>query len=917
MLLVLGGTMAAAVDYCHAASGLYAARTRRLVAKYNFEETDEQGRKIGYGHPLPKHWYAIGRDPLTKDPNFLRQKIHQELIQRNGFPHFGDVRFDNSQVLSGDFSFYLGLNGGNSGAFLEVGALPVVPSSDYLITVNVRTKSLDYAKTRVTVYFVDGQGRQIPESIQRTKPIRTAGQWVALSLKLQGDYPGAVWIGMELELLQLQPDPDHPLGTQQILFQDISGGAWFDDINVWQLPHVEVVTQSRINVVRMPLFPKLTIRVKDLSGQQLHADVAIYDHQLKLIGHVNRKVGDGAPNWWEWEPRLPGFGWYLVDLQVFEKGGERDSNDPIVRTFNAFLWLPKGPDTSTQDTNRFALIAENITDEDYLKLLPQLLDTTSLKAAVISPWRENQKLSSMEYEQKRMSKLLQPLMSVGRQMTMSLTPLPWELAQTQSVDTSRTLGAFAGPPEIWVPYLAPVLRRHGQQIQQWQLGSVLKSEAVYFDNLAEIIERIQLEFLALAPYPTLLLPWRLDQSRPVGLPESIIYAVDVPISAMPEYFDDYLAEWTESQMPVWLYLREPPADELAHQWRVVDLVLRMLYAWRNNVDGIAIADLWTEAVERRKSLVPDPLLGVFSNTTHRLVDRRMIGWLPLRNGLKCMIFDGPAGGMLAAWNQSCSSSDAFMEMYLGEEPISIDVWGNRTVLELNESGKHYVKLGKAPVFIEKIDPDLAMFRAGFEVSPMFIPSMQLAHKRVITLINPWKRTISGSMLINGPEGWRRQPEMHYFSVPSGGKLNLPLTLSFPVSEVAGYKYLTARFDFIAHKHYDIEMSAPMQLGLQDVEFQATMAVSPGKTPETEDVHVNCVITNTGHANQALYVYAYIAGHPRQERLVARIEPGQSVVRTFKFQDAGEAIRKFPLRTGVRESNGPVLLNNILTPEESP
>ncbi len=947
LAVVLVCALVCVADYCHAAGGLYNSRTRRLVAKYDFEETDEQGRKIGYGHPMPKHWYAIGRNPLTRDPNFHRQDIHRQLIHRPGFPHYAEVGFDSTQVHGGDFSLHLGLNGGNAGTFLEVGALPVVPSSDYLVTAHVMTKELDYASAGMTVYFVDDQGRLIPESMRRTELVQTGGRWLPFSLKLQGDYPGAVWIGMELELLQPEPVSDHPLGEQQVLFQDIHGGAWFDDISVWQLPHVEVVTQSRVNIIRMPLRPKLTIRVKDLSGQRLHADVGLYDHNLRQVGRISRKVGDGAPNWWEWEPDLPGFGWYLVDMQVFEKGDRResipnqagsgvgvgddragsvrggssgegsggDSGGELVRTFGAFLWLPKGPETSTPDRNRFSLVADSIKDEEYFKLLPQLLDSTSLKAIVISPWREDHRLSEMEYEQKRLSKLLQPLMSVGRQMTMALTPLPMELAQSRAVDPSRTLAALSGPPELWVPYLAPVLRRHGQQVQQWQLGSVLKPEAVYFEGLPEIIERIQTEFLGLAPYPTLLLPWRLDQSRPAGLPESLIYAVDVPVSVMPEYFDDYLEEWQSPASSVWLYLREPAADELSHRQRMIDLVLRMLYAWRNEVDGMAIADLWTEAVERRKSLVPDPLLGVFSNTAHRLANRRMIGWLPLREGLKCMIFDGEAGGMLVAWNRSTADSVAYMNMYLGEQPVVVDVWGNRTVLKEDAHGRHYVKLDKLPVFIEQIDPELAVFRSKFTVTPEFIPSMQMAHKRVITLENPWPRTISGSLLLTGPEDWMMQPDMHYFSIPSGGELTLPLTLSFPVSEVAGFKYLTAEFDFIAHKHYKVDMGSPMELGLQDVEFQATMAILPGKKPGMEDVYVNCVITNTGSVNQSLYVYAYIGGHPRQERLVARIEPGQSVVRTFKFENAGEAIRKYPLRTGVRESNGPVLLNKILTPED--
>src|SRR5690606_25875692 len=54
------------------AAGEVVPRSPRLIEYFDFEGTDDQGVKLGLGHELPRHFFAMGRDPLVGDRYFYR-----------------------------------------------------------------------------------------------------------------------------------------------------------------------------------------------------------------------------------------------------------------------------------------------------------------------------------------------------------------------------------------------------------------------------------------------------------------------------------------------------------------------------------------------------------------------------------------------------------------------------------------------------------------------------------------------------------------------------------------------------------------------------------------------------------------------------------------------------------------------------
>lgn len=908
-LLVLALASAAA-----AAEPVRVSRSR-LVHRFDFEATDSSGRKFGRAHELPRHWYVIGREAGTQAVSFRRQPLHQRLIEKPAFPRFTDVGFDDAHATSGDYSFHLGLNSGNAGAFLEVGALPAVPRSDYLVTARVRTDRLQRSRARLVAYFVDDQGQRIEASVRRTEPIDTGDTWTTVQARLEGTFDEAAWIGLELRLMQPRPQARHPLDEQQIVLKDVRGDVWFDDISIWQLPHIQVATQSPVNILRGDDRPRLRGEVRDMTGQALSATLTVYDHRRRAVAQQQRRVGAGAANQWRWQPDLPGYGWYLTELTVRERSADGSANEPIARRLGAFLWLPRAGPLHASDESRFGLVADSMPRE-RLSLLTELTDQTRLVNLVLSAWTRDTRAAKASSQQKRFSRAIKPLMLSSERLSMSFSPVPDALARRAGEEGNFTLRVLAKAPKHWLPYVRAALHWHGQYVKRWQLGATGDDRAFFFPDLADTVARIDSRLKRLVPGPRVVLPWTLHQPPNEALPDSAMYTIDVPPAIHARQLDRYLKPWQDSERGYRLNLRQRPADVISHPQRVRQLALRMLYAWEADRPTMTLDKPWTRAMERRHAILPDPLLGVFATTAQRLAGRRVIGRLPIGEGMEAMILDGPRGGMLAVWNRSAPPDRAELHMHLGQSPTAIDVWGNRRELQGDEAGKHRLRVKKTPTFITGIDPELAMFRAGFAITEPFIESRQTPHHRRLRLTNPWQHTITGEVRFTGPKNWTIRPGQHSFSIPAGQTKELPVTFSFPISAVAGDKQLGAEVEFSAQRQYHISTGAPMQLGLENVKFEPTLAVE-AQADGTSDVIVNAVITNQGEEPLGLYVFANIPGRRRKERLVAQLEAGESVIRRFQFDDAAGAARRSAVRTGLRETNGPAILNKVLRVGDAP
>lgn len=897
------------------------ARSRRLERMFDFEETDDRGNKIGFaGRVLPRHWYIVGRSPLGANANFRATPLHDELIHREGYPDFAEVGYDREHKVSGDFSLHLGLTGGQTGAFVQVAAITAFEASDYMLTGWVRTDQLQHAWAEVRVYFIDNAGRRIATSVHRSEPFQTDARWQPVSIRLPGEYDGAAYIGVELLIMQPDMDEDSPLGDRQIVAQDIDGGAWFDDIALWKLPHLELRTQSETNIItegeNTPNPPTIAATVRDLSGERLLAELSVYNEHLDRVAHQALEVRDKQANTWSWTPQLPGYGWYFTQLVVSEDDGTGTYPTVIEHTYGAFLYLPESERAPGPDMGRFLLSAEEMPDAQ-LPLLGTVIAQTGQRGVVLSAWDRRTTEQTLRDRQDLLEPIIRTLSVGGGRVVISLHPLPLELVGRSGLTSRDPLAILRQDDPATEAFLKPVLGRHGQRVSRWQIGSPALASAYSTDRLGERLDAMQELFRSMAPSPDLIVPWRLYQpAREEVLSARRGAAMAWGQGFTPQAIGEALDTWASPPDSVRLDIEIADAIQMRHDQRVTDLVLRMIYAWEQQVGSLALPSPWTPSQERRTALLPDPVLGAWVNTARRLEGQRVVGWMPLRDGLKCMILDGNQGGMLAVWNEQAQSDTVDVSLYLGDDPIAIDVWGNRSPIE-SADGRQTLTVGRRPIFIIGIDAMVARMRAGFTIDDPFIESTQSVHRRTLTIRNPWARTINGHFTITGPEGWEVQPRLHHFSIAPGGAIQVPLEIQFPVHEIGGPKNLTADFTFQTDQVYNVTLQTPLELGLRNIEFEGSVVLEPGRTPGTTDAVATISVTNTGSEPTALYLFASLPQKPRRELLIPSVQPGEFVTRRIRFTDVAGLVGEAKLRCGVREANGPAILNHLLDLDTAP
>src|SRR5690606_482068 len=137
-------------------------------------------------------------------------------------------------------------------------------------------------------------------------------------------------------------------------------------------------------------------------------------------------------------------------------------------------------------------------------------------------------------------------------------------------------------------------------------------------------------------------------------------------------------------------------------------------------------------------------------------------------------------------------------------------------------GEHTIPLTDAPVFIEGIDVNLALFRAGFSVDPPFVPAEATVHPLDIRLRNPWPMAISGRVRIAEPSQWKIEPRILAFSIPAGGEQRLPVEASFGLAEEAGPRTVVAEVELNAGEQYPVlRLHAPIELGLSTLQMTPT------------------------------------------------------------------------------------------------
>ncbi|MHC4083096.1 MAG: hypothetical protein ACYSU2_17435, partial [Planctomycetota bacterium] len=849
---------------------------RREVARFDFEEAE--------------------RAPYTMPPNFYRY-----IAPDQGFPRFGRMQLTNETAHGGRWSFQFQLNGGSLSARVPTAVIPVLPGADYAVTAWIRTDGLEHAAARLVAQLYDVDRRPIAASRTQSGLFRTGGGWEQAEIEVFGDFVDAADLVVELQVLQPQQFTELDESPGVPLLEDVTGRAWFDDVTVRHLSRIELSTDVAGNVVVAPQTPTLHAVVRDPTAERLSGRLRVRDVEGREILGTNFQLPQGS---WRRSFELTGLdiGWYRAELVVAnarQVAGQR-SLDLVV--------LP-ARDRPLQE-HGFGVVLPSLETGGSVSETRRLAGQLGAASALVPLWDDIEDARTVESSALRQT--VEELIRQGVEVTLVLPGLARQLARTPDPDASEPNGAVGDRP-TWLRALRHAAMTFGLEVPRWLIGepdSAESRELVVGGQARLVLDAAQRAMAGIVPEPVFLLPWPVEY-EPGEATADHGYWMTVPYHVRPEAIPAYAARWPVGQQPVFATIERLPADAYGPSDRAVDVMLRGLYGWRAGLPRMAITAPWALR-DHRAGIMPEPSFAAWRTLADHLDGRTFGGELPVADGVRCWILNGPGQdeSALVAWSERAEPNAAVIRMLLAPGPVeAVDAFGGRHEVE-PQDGAHTIRLGSRPLFIEGVDSRLTEFRAAFDIQPSFLTARHQVHECEVLVGNPWSVTISGSLRLRAPEGWRVTPGTHRFTIAPGGTERLPISVVFSQRAPTGGATIGGEVELIADRAYRFGAHANLTVGLENIEFAAYWRVVRDDRDGTDDLIVTQTVTNNGPDPVVLYAYVSAPGMSRQRRPIGTLPPGQQTVRTFRLADGARLLAGKRIRVGVIDGDG-ARLNRIM------
>ncbi len=197
------------------------------------------------------------------------------------------------------------------------------------------------------------------------------------------------------------------------------------------------------------------------------------------------------------------------------------------------------------------------------------------------------------------------------------------------------------------------------------------------------------------------------------------------------------------------------------------------------------------------------------------------------------------------------------------------------------------------------------------IRPGFIPARSEIHDAHLVLANPWDATISGTIRLRPPAGWRITPRLHRFVIRPDEETSLPIRLVFQRSTLPGHTRVEAVVEMTADRDYRLQVHADLEVGMMGIEFSAQWHVAKNNHGESDDLIITQHVTNRG--NQPVNLDAFVLSEAaiRLRRAITALEPGKTAVRTFRLTNGVVLLAGRQVRLGVIERDGTARLNRVL------
>jgi len=861
----------------------------RVLKTFDFEE-----RRLGNREDLPMFW---------------------QKVQGAGLPHYVNGQFATDRKRSGAYSFRFDLNGGSLIYRYQAGQIKVRQGAHYRVETFVQTTHLAHARARLSAYFTDVDHHPLLTTLRPSELYAdTTGNdgWKKLSVELSADTDEAVWLVIELSLLQPEAYAPNSLGQRTLYEQDIHGAAWFDDLTVSQVPRITLSTDSPGNIFRRDDPLKLSAVVNDRFTEDLAAQLVIRDATGALIfqrsGAMDMNsaevLGPGRKRVTLMLPDLKS-GWYEASLVMSSQGqyvGEQSLS--LIR-------LPDNAPAMIPDP-RFGIDATELPFAGWAQLPDVLpfLGAGRVKLAVWSKAGDVEQAYGAAFDQ-----VMDRLQRLRITPTACLVDLPPTVSAKVGAGSWEAI--LKADRDTWQPALAYLIARHANHLDRWQLGASGTSDFVNRPAMRAVYKLIHREFAELVQKPDLAMPWPAWYELDGDLPATI--ALSVPTTVLPSQLPLYTQDFSRlQQRNLSLTLQSLSAEQYGREVQIRDFVQRMVYALASDVTRIDVPLPFT-VTETRGEVTnqPQEMLLILRTLMTTLGGSTYKGRVPIAENVEAFLFERQGSGIIVMWDRGSTGSLRQIVLDVGDEARRMDLWGNvapvvqspalsatsgEDSLAKPPRGQITLDVTPMPFFLTGIDAKLAMLRASVGFDRPLLESSFQTHTRHIRFTNPYKQAISGSFKLKAPAGWVLNPPTFSFNLNPGETFDREITIEFPYNSFAGPKRIDGQFVVQGERSSEFTVPIMLNLGLSDVGMQ-TLALRDGA-----DIIVQQMITNYGDKPIDYSAFAMCPGQARQERLVTGLGAGRTTIRRYRFANVKTA-PELKVRVGIKELVGTRILND--------
>ncbi len=863
---------------------------QQVMQTFDFEE-----RNIHY-LPIPMYWKMIVGKSL------------KEYGYKKGFPHYSKGELDTRHHRSGSYSFKLVPDGGSLGFEYDKRRIRARPGSDFQVTAYVHLEGAENCRAQLSCALTDRVGRIIRGSLHNSKPISQFDQagngWTRLDVYVPGNFPEARFITLSLWLLQeAQWNQQEQEGTR-IFRKDVKATAWFDDITIYQLPRVILRTDRPSNIFAGDETAQLQVEVEGVGSldYEVHLSVRSSDGK-KILSKTWVLSGVEAETKPTMLNDLPA-GLYKAKLEIL-------SADMLVATRQltfAKLAEPDGVMAGSGQGFGVIIMDEKGGDWNTAINMTRMLNAKLLKLPV---WRRQAEMGGAIFSEKNFDLKLINLQKQKIEVVATFHEVLDELALKMDVGRRSLLDVLSQDVQFWRPQVAFVLAQYARQVPYWQIGGDFQKEQVWDPRIRLVVDTMRQEFDELVNNTVMAVPLNCMYEVKRDQIGTNNVALQIPTSIAPQEIPAYLEDCRNRGLEhIWATIEHLDADKYDREQLLIDFVKRIAYAKKGGAQAIFIEHPWQQRKYNARMVTePTELYPVFRTLANELGSTHYVGQFDIAPGVPALIFDRDGQGCLLTWNTrydpQSGKEPTQHQLYLGEAPTMTDIFGNRTKPP-GRNGITRLKLTQWPVILSNVDSRIAMLRANLELIPKVIDASISRQRLRLKFVNPFNSTISGSLRFIIDErrhrNWLVDPPMLNFILNPHQQFEQEITMKFPSSELGGRKTLDAVINIDADRNYNIKTSIPFEIRL----FGVDVSIFTRRVNQS-DLLINQVVTNDSDKEISLNSFVDLPDQDRMERVIARLQPGATVTKSYLIRDAEKWLGRI-IRIGLYDPKGTKRIN---------